>query len=489
MPSRVRIGSLRWRLALAIAGILVVAVGIMAVAIYRGTGSRLRSQIDHELRGDVAAFQSRGLPTGTVNPRTVEATGRRYVEAQPFSASARLLFERVLGGATVTNQPEVLALRHEPDESAERQSAERRQARALLRARVGYSTVDLADVGRVRLLTRVARARGRPVALVGVGEPLQPVERAQRGVAKTFALAGSVTLLAALIASYLVAGRLSGPLRRMSAIAARVDAGDLTPRIRSKGSRDEVRILADAFDRMLDRLEDAFARQQEFVADASHELRTPLTVIRGQLEVLAREAEPSAEEVRHVERIVGVELVRMQRLVDDLLLLAQAGQRDFVHPREIALAPFVAELGEGIRTTADRQLSIGAVPHGTLRGDPDRMAQALRNLLVNAIAHTRPGGRVELSVRVHGDRVLFTVDDDGPGIPFEERERIFDRFHRTDGARSRSSGGAGLGLAIVQAVAQAHGGRVSVGESALGGARFAVEVPGFAPATPPGGST
>jgi signal transduction histidine kinase len=471
--------SLRWRLAAAIAAILILAVGITFVAIYRGTGAQLRGQIDRALRADVTAFVNGGVPRSAAGPRAVEAAGRRYVTAQPFQASARLLVERVTGGGIVTNQPEVLGLARDPDESAARQRAENRQTRKLLVAPLGYSTVDVVDVGDVRLLTRVARLHGRPVAVVGAGEPLESAERAQQSVAHTFAIAGSLTLVAALVASLLVAGRLSRPLREMSAVAARVDAGDLSPRFRSSGARDEVRILADAFDHMLDRLEDAFSRQRTFVSDASHELRTPLTVIRGQLEILARDPHPSPDDVRRVERLVRTELARMQRLVDDLLLLAQADERDFVHPRDIQLPQFVRELEEGIRPTADRRFEFGEVPDGVLRADPDRVAQALRNLLLNAVEHTGAGDRLSVTVEAPDGQVAFAVDDSGPGIPPDQRERIFDRFHRTDVARNRSGGGAGLGLAIVQAVAEAHGGAVAVAESDLGGARIVLTLPGF----------
>jgi two-component system, OmpR family, sensor kinase len=481
MPDGPRAHSLRWRLAAAIAAILVVAVGVTFYAIYRGTGAQLHGQIDRELRSDVAAFLAHGVPPAPTGPLAVELAGRRYVGAQPFRAAARLLIERVQSGPIVTNEPDVLGLHEEPNEPAGRQHVERQQDARLLTAPLGYSTLRVADVGELRLLSRVALRGGREVAVIGVGEPLEPAERAQRGVVSTFAVAGSATLAAALLASYLVAARWSRPLRRMSAMAARVDAGDLSPRIAASGPHDEVRILADAFDHMLDRLEDAFARQRAFVSDASHELRTPLTVIRGQLEVLAREPDPKPEDIRRVERLVRVEIGRMQRLVDDLLLLARADERDFIHPREFELRPFVAELVEGIRPTADRHIELGGVSDGRLRADPDRVAQALRNVLVNAIDHTEARGRVRVTAEGHSGGVRLAVEDDGPGIPLEQRALIFDRFHRTDPARSRTAGGAGLGLAIVQAIVDAHGGSVTVGDSGLGGARIVLELPGFTP--------
>jgi signal transduction histidine kinase len=268
----------------------------------------------------------------------------------------------------------------------------------------------------------------------------------------------------------------------MAAVAARVDAGDLDPRMPVTGRSDEVRVLTDSFNRMLDRLAEAFAGQRDFVADASHELRTPLTVIRGQLEVLAAQERPSGAEVRRVESLVQGEIARISRLVDDLLLLAQSGQMDFLRLESVDLEPFVSELWDGVSLTAERRFERGPLPHGSLRADPDRLAQALRNLLRNAIEHTAAGdGVVRLEVeQIPPDRIRFVVTDDGAGLPVSERERVFERFHRTDPARTRAAGGAGLGLAIVRAIAEAHGGHVKAREARTGrGARFELELPVF----------
>ncbi len=272
----------------------------------------------------------------------------------------------------------------------------------------------------------------------------------------------------------------------MASVAAQVDAGDLHPRIHGgeKGSR-EVKVLAEAFNHMLDRLAVAFAGQRAFVADASHELRTPLTVIQGQLEVLAAQAHPSPEEVRRVEQLVSAEVSRISRLVDDLLVLARSEQTEFLRVEQVPLESFVSELWDGFAVLeAERRFELGPVPDGRLRADPDRLAQALRNLVRNAIEHTEEGaGRVLLHVERAGPgRVRFVVQDDGPGIPADQREAVFERFHRTDAARDRASGGTGLGLAIVKAIAEAHGGTVRAAGAATGGARIELELPGFTPA-------
>jgi signal transduction histidine kinase len=312
---------------------------------------------------------------------------------------------------------------------------------------------------------------------VGVGEPTSPTDRAKRAVRDEFLLAGALAVLAALTAGFAVASRVAAPLRRMSRIATRVDAGDLGPRMGIGGRHDEVRVLAEAFDHMLDRLQGAFDRQTAFVADASHELRTPLTVIRGQLEVLALAGRPEAADVRRVEALVGVEIERMSRLVEDMLTLAQAGEDGFLRASLIELRPFLADLVQGLAHATQRRLQLGDTPEVRVEADADRLAQALRNLIQNAVAHTAPDGLVELTAHLDDGRLRFVVDDDGPGIPVEDREAVFDRFHRLDGARSRESGGAGLGLAIAQAIAMAHGGRAWATTAPAGGARLVLEIP------------
>jgi two-component system, OmpR family, sensor kinase len=258
----------------------------------------------------------------------------------------------------------------------------------------------------------------------------------------------------------------------MAAIADRIDEGDLAPRMDLGGPHDEIHHLAVAFDTMLARLGDAFDRQAAFAAEASHELRTPLTVVRGQLEVLARDPNPSAEDVRHVERLVNAEVRRMSTMVDDLLVLAAPT----VELRSVAVAPLVASLLDGMRATAERDFRLGPVADVIVQADPDRLAQVLRNLLRNAVEHTQPGGVVELSAQASRDTLRLIVDDDGPGIPEAEREQVFDRFHRAPGPR-RTAVGAGLGLAIVAALAHAHHGLARAEVSPLGGARLIVELP------------
>jgi len=234
--------------------------------------------------------------------------------------------------------------------------------------------------------------------------------------------------------------------------------------------------LAEAFNHMLDRLDRAFAQQRRFVSDASHELRSPLTAIRGQLEVLARNDSPSAADVRRVEAMTMKEMGRVERLVDDLLALARLDEGVGLEPRDVQVAVFLGDLAAA---EPNETTEAGELCSGTVRIDPDLLAQVIRNLLSNAHRHAGPGGRVALSARAEGERLVVTVDDDGPGIPLAERERVFDRFHRSEAARDRASGGSGLGLGIARSIVERHGGRIWVDDSPLGGARVSFALPGF----------
>jgi two-component system, OmpR family, sensor kinase len=481
-------GSLRWRLTAWVAAVLLVSAGVIFVVVYRDTGQQLRGQIDGDIAGDASQLKQSLVPLAGQTPRQVALAAARYVHAQPFGTTAKLLFVLVPGAGTTSNHPELFgSSRPDDGETAAQLAHENVLGRALVVPRLGYSTQTAPDVGPIRVFERRVSV-GKLSVVVGAGEPIAIVVRAEHGVARAFLMAGALTLAIALLASYLAGARVSAPLRRMATVAARVDAGDLEPRMASSDARsDEVSVLALAFNHMLDRLADAFAGQREFVADASHELRTPLTVIRGQLEVLAAQPDPSGEEVRRVERLVQSEIARISRLVDDLLVLAQSEQTDFLRVEPIDLRTFVDELWDGVSLTAQRRFELGPIPRGSLVADPDRLAQALRNLARNAIEHTlAPDGLVRLQVqRVPPDRIRFVVDDDGLGIPASERERVFERFHRTDPARTRAAGGAGLGLAIVRAIAVAHGGRASAGGvPGAPGARLELVLPGFSAGPP-----
>jgi two-component system, OmpR family, sensor kinase len=462
---------------------MIAAAGVTFVTVYLGTGSRVRDQIDRDLAAEADSLATRLTQDGSGRPPLSIHTARRSIASEPaFGPSSRLFVVEVPGAGIATNEPELLGLggAKGSEESAADRRREADEAKAIRDAPPGFSTVHLEDAGDVLLLKRDLPSDRPPGATMTVGQPLAPVDRAQESLAKTFLIAGSLTVLAALLAAFLVAARIASPLRRMARTAGAVDAGDLSHRM-PEGGASEVHRLADSFNHMLDRLEDAFARQRAFVSDASHELRTPLTAIRGQVDVLSRSKDPSRSEIEVTAVNVNREIARMARLVDDLTQLAESDEGVAGRTGWIDLEPFIAETVESAARGAGRRVEVGVVPGGRLIGDGDRLAQVLRNLVQNALEHTTAGGLVRVSANARGERVRIAVDDDGPGIPAAERERIFDRFHRTDFSRTRRGGGSGLGLAIAQAIVVAHRGRIWAEASPEGGARIAFELPGFEP--------
>jgi signal transduction histidine kinase len=278
-----------------------------------------------------------------------------------------------------------------------------------------------------------------------------------------------VLILASLFA-WAVAGRVLAPLRVLRDTARSISESDLTRRIPVEGD-DELADLARTFNEMLDRLEQAFASQKAFISDAGHELRTPITIIRGHLDVMGDDP----RERRETLELVGDELDRMGRLVNDLLLLAKASRPDFLEPETLDLDDLTRELFAKASALARRDWRLAAVGSGRIVADRQRLTQALMNLSQNAVAHTHEGDAVELGSELDGGSVRMWVRDTGPGVPEHEQSRIFERFVRLNGGPHAE--GAGLGLAITRAVAEAHGGRVELDSRPGAGARFTVIIP------------
>jgi signal transduction histidine kinase len=372
-------------------------------------------------------------------------------------------------------------------------------ARAGLRARLAVSIGVIVIVAFAVLFVAVRRELADESAAIERGErqagalsierggsggdargELAEIRDAQTEVVRTLVLVGAGALGAALLAGYMLADRTAAPLRHMASTAAAVDAGDLSPRIGPlKGAPIELRTLSEAFDHMLDRLDDAFSRQRQFASDASHELRTPLTAIRGQIEVLARAESPRKEDVRRVEEITLTELERLDGLVDDLLTLAKLDEMGSLQIEQVDLRRFLGALRDG--GTEGTAVLAEEAPDGALSADPARLTQVIRNLEANAWRHAGPQGHVSVSAVADSMRLVIRVDDDGPGIDPHERERVFARFHRSEEGRDRASGGSGLGLAIARSIVELHGGRIWVEGSPAGGARVAFELEGFEP--------
>jgi signal transduction histidine kinase len=311
-------------------------------------------------------------------------------------------------------------------------------------------------------------------AVVHVAAPLDDIAETTALLARSLAVAvPAVTLLLAALVWTLV-GR---TLRPVEAIRREVDgigAGRLDRRVPVPPTGDEVSRLARTMNAMLDRIEDGARRQERFVADASHELRTPLARIRSEIEVDL--AHPGTADPAATSRSVLDEAVAMQHLVEDLLALARSDaaavpRRSVPVDLDDLVARQVRRLRAGGRVAVDSR----GVEAARVTGDPDQLGRAVANLVDNAVRHARAA--VTVSVSTSGDDAVLAVADDGPGIPAERRDEVFERFTRLDGARSAGDGGTGLGLAIVRAVVEGHGGTVVVDPDHAPGARLVVSLP------------
>jgi signal transduction histidine kinase len=221
-------------------------------------------------------------------------------------------------------------------------------------------------------------------------------------------------------------------------------------------------------------------RKSAFLSDASHELLTPITIGRGHLELLSRSARPEPAELAETTEIVLGELGRMERVINRLLLLESAGGAASPRTRErVDATALLTRTFQRWRSTADRDWRLGDLPPGTISVDADQLTLALDALIENAVQHTEEGGMIVIGAVAERGTLRIRIGDSGDGIPEEARRKVFDRFYRVDGGRSRRHGGVGLGLAIVKAIAEAHGGSVSVHSRPGAGSMFEVRLPGL----------
>jgi two-component system, OmpR family, sensor kinase len=314
-------------------------------------------------------------------------------------------------------------------------------------------------------------------ATLQIVSPLAPVRVEAREAAWLVAAAAGLSLLLGGILLSASLWRSLTPLGSLAAAARTTELRSVGERVEVPDTDDEVGLLAAEFNTMLDRLDAATAAQDTFMASIGHELRTPITIARGHLEVLQNLDRGDPDAVRETVAIVQDELTRMSRLVEDLMAIARAEMADFVRPRELELVGWFEELELKLAPAGgDHRVRIEPPPPVHVHADPDRLAQAVLNLVTNARVHTPPGTAVQVSATCEDDRVVIAVSDDGPGIPTEIRERLFDPFVRAGEAPSST----GLGLSVVRAVAHAHGGEVAF-TTGDGGTRVELRIP-WAPA-------
>ena len=326
-------------------------------------------------------------------------------------------------------------------------------------------------------LGRLGESHARHV--LQVAAPLTARNSTLETAAVGLLLIGLLVTAGTFAGSWWLAGRAVAPARDITRQAEEIGAETLGRRITAHADTREYQRLVEVLNTMLDRLDAAFEAQRRFTADASHELRSPLTALRGEVELALRK-ERSREEYRRVLESALEEAERLSALAEDLLTLARS-DAGVIEPRRrsVRLGEPVARAVERARSRAEeKEIELALGGDGDVSGywDPELLERLAWNLVENAVKYTSESGRVRVEVGSTDGRAVLEVSDTGPGIPEEDRERIFDRFYRADAARGEGEG-TGLGLSIVRAIAVAHGGEVAAESRQEGGSRFRVELP------------
>ena len=348
-----------------------------------------------------------------------------------------------------------------------------------------FATIDLAPGLPVRLY---ARQWTRPdlgeFGVVIAGQPTSVQAANRKGILGFLVISSIPTLLAALIAAWLITGRALRPLKTVADTADSIArTHDLKRRLPPGSRRDELGLLSASFNRMLDQVEAAnqqlavaLEAQRRFVADASHELRTPLTTIRGNAGLLAYGPDVNDDVRAAAARDIATESERMSRLVEHLLTLAQADAGQHLVLAPVALRPLIESVCRQAQTMhTDRTFRSVGLTDATVQADEDAMTQLLWILVDNAVKFTRPDGCIELGLRQQDSTALLTVADDGSGIPPGDLDRIFERFYQS--SESRTNKGAGLGLSIARWIVDEHHGTVTARNNDGPGATFTVSLP------------
>jgi two-component system OmpR family sensor kinase len=503
--------SIRARLLIATAVILVVALFGADVATYTALRSNLYAQIDTSLElshRPVEAGVSQSTPgSSSQHPSasgdTLSGTPRGAPQCPAFHGhdvnASGLNPGTFIEVVSTTGRAIWHCTLAELDET--------RVSRPVLPSHITGFVANRGDDGEPTVYFTAASSSGGPAFRVRasilrsgpdaggqliVAVPLTSTSKTLRDLLNLELVATAGAILAALVLGWWLVRASLHPLRDIERTADAISAGQLSERVPDDDARTEVGHVARAFNVMLERIQGAFAardrteadlraseeRMRRFVADASHELRTPLAAVRAYAELFDRGAADRPDDLRRVLEGIQGESARMSHLVEDLLLLARLDEGRQMRLDPTDLVALAADAVSTARTVGPEwPVVLAAAAPVEVLGDDLRLRQVLDNLLANVRVHTPPGTVATVRVARDGADAVVSVSDDGPGLTEESRRRIFERFFRADPSRSRDHGGAGLGLAIVDAIVRAHGGSVAVGASLGGGAEFTVRLP------------
>jgi heavy metal sensor kinase len=483
--------SIRWRLQFWYAVVLTVVVSGFAILLYYEVRAARYREIDADLVGAANYLESTLRPWPAPELESANPSKREF--SAPFRPPPTPLESRILElvppGWPVMDMASdryfavwradgstIRAVGLPEDFSPSQLAAARRQ---------GSQSEVSSPYGTSRPVART-RGQSREIIMLGphesrilVGIKTDKVTGELHSFIWQLAIAGATVLVIGLAGGWWVSSRMLRPLARISATASRISATNLSERIEAEDVETELAELAVVLNAAFDRLESAFAQLTRFAADASHELRTPLAILKSHTE-LALSKPRSVPEYRQTIETCAVAAERMAHLVEGLLTLARAdaGKLD-LQQAPVELAGVAEEVVTVLRPMADeKKITL----HSELEplcvtGDAAALAQVIRNLIENAVRYNREGGHVKVKLVEINDKAVLTVTDTGLGVPVDDRPHIFERFYRVDKARSRASGGAGLGLAICKSIVEAHGGSIGFKSREGKGTEFHFAIP------------
>lgn len=459
VASRWRRLGVRTRLMIVHMMLMTVVIGAIVVQSDHVLTARLNTQFNRDLTEEGAEFTN----AASIRPRdqSLKAFSGLYLDThlRPSSLSLIIALNQSGRGREVLVSPDLKPAVSKP------------VIRAMLGGVVPPRKLWNLTIGEAQYrayATPIFLAHQRVATLVAVRD-LAHLNANRKSELMIAALEGLAALIASVLAGYLLLGRVLRVVDRVRTTAEQAAGGDLSLRVNYEGPEDEVGRLAGTVDTMLGRIDQAFAAQRRLLSDVSHQLRTPLTVIRGHLEVLARNPDVDREDRAETIALVVDELDHVSLMVERLLLLGRALEPDFIEEEPVDIRSLLQDVFDAAEFLAPRDWELEPGPPLVIRADRTKLRGALLNLLDNAVKATSEKDTIRLSAH-HDGELIFEVADTGRGLSSAEQKRLFERFSRC----SDRYRGSGLGLAIVKAVAEAHGGRVEL-DSALGkGARFRI---------------
>jgi two-component system OmpR family sensor kinase len=484
--------SVRARLTLGVAVLLIAVFAAMGIVMARETESTMISRVDQDVKAESARItkpnkdkDNKGGPDDQDNDHsgqspTPDPSPQATGSSSGYGDTKRSFCTRIYDSSGTIQAQWLSGYQDDPDPPPSLPPFGSEEFERMLGTIVTRPSED--GSLEYRVLIQPGRVAGDVVVTAA---PLREVHEAVSQVIRRFMAIGFAGLFVAAAASWWVIRREFQPVDKMINTAAAIAGGDLSRRVPEDNPATELGRLGRALNEMLGQIEEGHKqrdrneqRLRRFVADAAHELRTPLTSVRGYSELYRQGAYPDQPSVDAAMARIESEGGRMARLVDDLLLLARLDQQRGIEQRPVDLVSLANEAATDFAAvSADHPLEWEPEGEVVVRGDRLRLRQVIDNLLNNARLHTPAGTKIRLAVARNGTGAEVTIADEGPGIPPDAQEHIFERFWRADSSRHRNTGGTGLGLAIVQSLVNAHGGSVTLESEPGHGARFTINLP------------